>query len=144
MTDDLLDFTALFILLFSESLKQNKSFFYLYLLDFTSVKKTVSHLIYRLSDLHSVEGCHSLEVSFMEISTFFMFYKPGSFFINALSLTNTLYSGMKNKLSLGFSDTKKIIEKNRRVIDPCGDRHWPLFGHFSHSLLFHFCIFLKT
>ena len=40
-----------------------------------------------------------------------MFYKPGSFFINALSLTNTLYSGMKNKLSLGFSDTKKV-EKN--------------------------------
>ena len=38
---------------------------------------------------------------------FFLFYKPGSFFINALSLTNTLYSGMKNKLSLGFSDTKK-------------------------------------
>ena len=38
---------------------------------------------------------------------FFMFYKPGSFFINALSLTNTLYSGMKNKLSLGFSDTKQ-------------------------------------
>ena len=145
MTDDLLDFTALFILLFSESLKQNKSFFYLYLLDFTSVKKTVSHLIYRLSDLHSVEGCHSLEVSFMEISTFFMFYKPGSFFINALSLTNTLYSGMKNKLSLGFSDTKKKKLKRTGVSSIlCGDRHWPLFGHFSHSLLFHFCIFLKT
>ena len=30
---------------------------------------------------------------------------------------------MKNKLSLGFSDTKKKkIEKNWRVIDPCGDR----------------------
>ena len=70
---------------------------------------------------------------------FFMFYKPGSFFINALSLTNTLYSGMKNKLSLGFSDTQKI-EKNR----PCSYRHWPLFRHSSHSLLFHFCIFLKT
>ena len=39
---------------------------------------------------------------------FFIFYKPGSFFINALSLTNDLYSGMKNKLSLGLSDTKKI------------------------------------
>ena len=38
---------------------------------------------------------------------FFMFYKPASFFINALSLNNTLYSGTKNKLSLGFSDTKK-------------------------------------
>ena len=74
-----------------------------------------------------------------------MFHKPGAFFINALSLTNTLYSGMKNKLSLGFSDAKKKkIEKNRRVIDPCGYRHWPLFKHFSHSLLFHFCIFLKT
>ena len=70
---------------------------------------------------------------------FFMFCKPGSFFINALSLTNTLYSGMKNKLSLGFSDTKKI-EKNR----PCSYRPWPLFRHSSHSLLFHFCIFLKT
>ena len=47
----------------------------------------------------------------MEIYTFFMFYKPGSFFINALSLTNTLYSGMKNKLSLDFSDTKKNVER---------------------------------
>ena len=47
----------------------------------------------------------------MEIYTFFMFYKPGSFFINALSLTNTLYSGMKNKLSLDFSDTKKNLER---------------------------------
>ena len=56
---------------------------------------------------------------------FFMFYKPGSFFINALSLTNTLYSGMKNKLSLGFSDTQKI-EKNR----PCSYRHWPIFQAF--------------
>ena len=47
----------------------------------------------------------------MEIYTFFMFYKPGSFFINALSLTNTLYSGRKNKLSLDFSDTKKNVER---------------------------------
>ena len=47
----------------------------------------------------------------MEIYTFFMFYKPGSFFINALSFTNTLYSGMKNKLSLDFSDTKKNVER---------------------------------
>ena len=47
----------------------------------------------------------------MEIYTFFMFYKRGSFFINALSLTNTLYSGMKNKLSLDFSDTKKNLER---------------------------------
>ena len=70
----------------------------------------------RLSDLHSAEGCHSLEVSFTEIYTFFIFYKPGSFFINALSLTNILYSGMKNKLSLCFSDIQKKIEKNWRVI----------------------------
>ena len=42
---------------------------------------------------------------------FFMFYKPGSFFINALSLTNTLYSGMKNKLSLGFSNTTKNLKR---------------------------------
>ena len=61
---------------------------------------------------------------------FFMFCKPGSFFINALSLTNTLYFGMKNKLSLGFSDTKKKKLKPNRVIDPCGYRHWPLFRHF--------------
>ena len=89
-------------------------------------------------------SCSCLEM-FASISKLFeRIYKPGAFFINALSLTNTLYSGMKNKLSLGFSDTKKIIEKNRRVIDPCGDRHWPLFGHFSHSLLFHFCIFLQA
>ena len=47
----------------------------------------------------------------MAFYTFFMFYKPGSFFINALSLTNTLYSGMKNKLSLDFSDTKKNLER---------------------------------
>ena len=47
----------------------------------------------------------------MEIYTFFMFYKPGLFFINALSLTNTLYSRMKNKLSLDFSDTKKNVER---------------------------------
>ena len=65
-----------------------------------------------MSDLHSVEGCHALEVSFTEIYTFLMFYKRGSFFINALPLTNTLYSGMKNKLSLGFSDTKKIENLN--------------------------------
>ena len=45
-----------------------------------------------------------------------MFYKPGSFFINVLSLTNTLYSGMKNKLSLGFSDIKKKGEKNYRSL----------------------------
>ena len=45
---------------------------------------------------------------FASISKLFeRIYKPGAFFINALSLTNTLYSGMKNKLSLGFSDTKK-------------------------------------
>ena len=31
-----------------------------------------------------------------------MFHNPGSFFNNTLPLTN-IYSGMKNKLSLGFS-----------------------------------------
>ena len=63
-------------------------------------------------------SCSCLEM-FASISKLFeRIYKPGAFFINALSLTNTLYSGMKNKLSLGFSDTKKKIEKNRRVIDP--------------------------
>ena len=72
-----------------------------------------------------------------------LFYKPGSFFINALSLTNTLYSGTKNKLLLDFLIQKKF-EKNWRVIDPCGYRNWPLCRHFSHLLLFHFFIFLKT
>ena len=74
---------------------------------------------------------------------FFIFCKPGSFFINVLSLTNELYSGMKNKLSLGLSDRKKF-EENWCVIDPCGYHHWPLFSHFSRSLVFHFCIFLRT
>ena len=74
---------------------------------------------------------------------FFIFYKPGSFFINALCLTNTLYSGMKNKLSLGFSDTKRMKRTGllacvagvnrgrgyggRCVIDLCGY----FIGHFS-------------
>ena len=38
MSNDSLDVTVLFILPFSESLKLNKSFLYLYLLDFTSLK----------------------------------------------------------------------------------------------------------
>ena len=53
---------------------------------------------------------------------FFMFCKPGSFFINALSLTNTLYFGMKNKLSLGFSDTKKTVSSILAAT---------VIGHFS-------------
>ena len=74
---------------------------------------------------------------------FFIFYKPGSFFINALSLTNDLYSGMKNKLSLGLSDTKKIWRElvcHRSLRLPS----LATFLAFKRSLFFHFCIFLRT
>ena len=39
---------------------------------------------------------------------FFIFYKPGLFFINALSLGNNLYSGMKKKTLTWFLWCKKI------------------------------------
>ena len=60
---------------------------------------------------------------------FFMFFKPGSFFINALSLTNTLYFGMKNKLSLGFSDTKK--KKKNWNLTVSSILAATVIGHFS-------------
>ena len=60
---------------------------------------------------------------------FFMFCKPGSFFINALSLTNTLYFGMKNKLSLGFSDTKK--KKKNWNLTVSSILAATVIGHFS-------------
>ena len=100
MSNDSLDFTVLFIMPFGESSKWNKSFFYLNLLD--------SLLIYPAVWL---TFCRGLPLTGSELHGnlyFFIFYKPGSFFINVLSLTNELYSGMKNKLSLGLSGTKKI------------------------------------
>ena len=137
MSDDSLDFIVLFILPVSESLKWNKILFYLYQREMECPSQSNCSL---LSDLYSVEGCHSLEVSFTEIYTFLCSISLVRF-LSTLYLWPILFTlGWKKKLSLGFSDTKKNIEKNR----PCCHRHWPLFRHSSHSLLFHFCIFLKT
>ena len=73
-------------------------------------------------------SCSCLEM-FASISKLFeRIYKPGAFFINALSLTNTLYSGMKNKLSLGFSDTKKKKLKRTGVSSILAAT---VIGHFS-------------
>ena len=60
----------LFILPFSESLKWNKSFFLPFSPGFHQREIKCPSYSTRLSDLHSVEGCHSLEVSFTEIYTF--------------------------------------------------------------------------
>ena len=79
--------------------------------------------------------CRGLPLTGSEIHRnlyFFIFYKPGLFFINALSLTSNLYSGMKNKLSLGFSGTEKF-EKNWCVINPAATN----IGHFSGIFRIH-------
>ena len=103
MSNDSLDVTVLFILPFSESLKLNKSFLYLYLLDFTSLKQSVpvnlpGCLTYILQRVATHWKCASWKFILFLCSI----SKPGLFFINALSLTNTLYSGMKNKFNNKF------------------------------------------
>ena len=99
-SDDSLDFTVLLIMPFGESFKWNKSFFYLNLLD--------SLLIYPAVWL---TFCRGLPLTGSELHGnpyFFIFYKPGLFFINALSLGNNLYSGMKKKTLTWFLWCKKI------------------------------------
>ena len=126
MSDDSLDFTVLFILPFSESLKWNKSFFYLYLLDFTSVR-------------------WSVPVNLPSCLTYILWRV--AYFLCSISLTrlsSTLHLWPILFTLTWFLWYQKKFEKKRRVIDPCSYRHWPLFRHFSHSVLFHFCIFLKT
>ena len=106
MSHDSLNFTVLFILPFSESLKWKSPFLPLSA-GFHQREIEYPSQSIRLSDLHSVEGCHSLEVSFTEIYTF-LFYKPGSFLINPLSLTNTFYLEWKTNSHLVFLIQKKI------------------------------------
>ena len=64
---------------------------------------------------------------------FFMFYERGSFFINDLSLTKTLYSGMENKLSLGFWYKKNLKELTCHLILAA-----TVIGHFSGTFRIRF------
>ena len=128
MSDDSLDFTVLF----SESLKWNKSFFTL-ICWISPVWNRVSQLIYPAVWLTFYRGLPLTGSELHGNLCFFIFYKPGSFFINALSLTNNLYSGMKNKLSLGLSDTKKNLKR----IGVSSILAATIIGHFSGILCIH-------
>ena len=111
MSDNWLDFIVLFIMYFSESLKWNKSFFLTYICWILTTWNRVSQLIYPAVWL---TFCSGLPLAGSELHGnlyLFMFYKPGLFFINALSLTNTLYSGNENKKLSVFLIQKKLIKR---------------------------------
>ena len=147
MSDDSLDFTVPFILPLSESLKWNKSFF--------TFICWISPAWSRVSQLPAIypavwlSFCRGLPLTDSERAS-----RKSILFLCSISLVrflSTLYLWpilftleWKTNSHLFFllNTTKNL--KRTGVIDPCCYCHWPLFSHFLHSLLFHFCKFLKA
>ena len=133
-SDDSLDFTVLFILPFSESLKWNKSSF-TFICWISPAWNRVSQLIYPAVWLTFYRG---LPLAGSELHGnlyvgFFMFYKPGRF-LSTLYLWRILFTlEWKKKLSLGFSDTKKKL-KRTGVPSILAATALPFFRHFLHIL----------
>ena len=131
-SDDSLDFTVLFILPFSESLKWNKSSF-TFICWISPAWNRVSQLIYPAVWLTFYRG---LPLAGSELHGnlyvgFFMFYKPGRF-LSTLYLA--LYSGMKKKTLTWFFRYKKKNWKELACHRSLRPLHCPFFRHFLHIL----------
>ena len=139
-SDDSLDFTVLFILPFSESLKWNKSSF-TFICWISPAWNRVSQLIYQAVWLTIYRG---LPLAGSELHGnlyvgFFMFYKPGSF-LSTLYLWRILFTlEWKKKTLTWFFRYKKKIEKNWRAIDPCGH----CIAHFSGIFCIYFVFWIE-
>ena len=134
-SDDSLDFTVLFILPFSESLKWNKSSF-TFICWISPAWNRVSQLIYPAVWLTFYRG---LPLAGSELHGnlyvgFFMFYKPGRF-LSTLYLWRILFTlEWKKKTLTWFFRYKKKNWKELACHRSLRPLHFPFFRHFLHIL----------